>query len=122
MHLASNSSGTVEYYHQDHLGSTRLKTNSSGGIVYEPNYEPYGPGSGESGSEDYRYTGKREDLTGLYYFGARYYDPATGRFTTMDTVFGDLSDPQSLNRYSKVMVEVKDKEAAVEAIRKSIQR
>ncbi len=100
LHLASNSSGTIEYYHQDHLGSTRLKTNSTGGVVYESNYEPYGPGCGESGSEEYRYTGKQEDPTGLYYFGARYYDPTTGRFTTRDTVFGDLIDPQSLNRYS----------------------
>jgi len=55
---------------------------------------------GEEGSEEFRYTGKQENPTGLYYFGARYYDPATGRFTTRDAVFGDLSDPQSLNRYS----------------------
>ncbi|MBN2335864.1 RHS repeat-associated core domain-containing protein [Candidatus Bathyarchaeota archaeon] len=100
MHIASNSSGTVEYYHVDHLGSTRLKMDGAGDVVYESNYEPYGPGCGEEGSEDYRYTGKREDPTGLYYFGARYYDPVTGRFTTRDTVMGDLSDPQSLNRYS----------------------
>ncbi|MFH2112437.1 MAG: RHS repeat-associated core domain-containing protein [Candidatus Bathyarchaeota archaeon] len=99
MHLASNSSGTIEYYHVDHLGSTRLKTNSTGGVIYESNYEPYGPEYGESGSEEFRYTGKQEDPTGLYYFGARYYDPVTGRFTTRDSVFGDLTDPQSLNRY-----------------------
>ncbi|MBN2335469.1 RHS repeat-associated core domain-containing protein [Candidatus Bathyarchaeota archaeon] len=71
-----------------------------GGVIYESNYEPYGPGSGESGSEEYRYTGKQEDPTGLYYFGARYYDPVTGRFTTRDIIFGNLVDPQSLNRYS----------------------
>ncbi|MBN2335280.1 hypothetical protein JXL21_06935 [Candidatus Bathyarchaeota archaeon] len=41
MHIASNSSGVVEYYHQDHLGSTRLKTNSTGGVIYESNYESY---------------------------------------------------------------------------------
>jgi len=46
-----------------------------------------------------QHTGKSEDPTGLYYFDARYYDPATGRFATRDTVFGDLADPQSLNRY-----------------------
>jgi hypothetical protein len=56
LHLASNSSGFIEYYHVDHLGSTRLKTNSTGGVVYESNYEPYGPSYGESGSEDYKYT------------------------------------------------------------------
>ena len=63
------------------------------------NYEPFGSSSGESGSEDYRYTGKPVDVTGLYYFGARYYDPDSGRFTTRDTVFGHLNDPQSQNRY-----------------------
>lgn len=52
-----------------------------------------------TGSEDYRYTGKHEDPTDLYYFGARYYDPLVGRFTTRDTVFGSLSDPQSQNKY-----------------------
>jgi len=57
------------------------------------NYEPYGPGVGESGLEEFRYTGKQQDATGLYYFGARYYDPVTGRFTTRDSVFGDLTDP-----------------------------
>ena len=79
-----------EYYHQDHLGSTRLKTDSTGVLIYESNYEPYGPGSGESGSEEYRYTGKHMDPKGLYYFVARYHDPATGRFTTRDTVFDAL--------------------------------
>jgi RHS repeat-associated protein len=99
LHIASDTTGTVEFYHVDHLGSTRLKTDSSGGIVYVSNYEPFGVGCGEDGGEDYRYTGKHEDTTGLYYFGARYYDPATGRFTTRDKVFGRLTDPQSQNRY-----------------------
>jgi len=99
MHVASNTTGMVEYYHVDHLGSTRLKTNSSGGIIYESNYEPFGVSSGEEGSEDYRYTGKHEDTTGLYYFGARYYEPVTGRFITRDTVMGKLFDPQPQNKY-----------------------
>jgi RHS repeat-associated protein len=100
LHIASNTSGgVVEFYHVDHLGSTRLKTNSTGGVTYGSNYEPFGVGCGEDGGEDYRYTGKREDITGLYYFGARYYDPTTGRFITRDKVFGKLTDPQSQNRY-----------------------
>ena len=99
LHVASNTSGVVEYYHVDHLGSTRLKTAANGSVIYTSNYEPFGPSSGESGDEDYRYTGKHMDPSGLYYFGARYYDPLTGRFTTRDTVFGSLGDPQSQNRY-----------------------
>lgn len=99
LQVASVVDGVVEYFHVDHLGSTRLKTNSTGDIIYSSNYEPFGPSSGESGSEDYRYTGKPEDPTGFYYFGARYYDPVTGRFTTPDTMVGFLTDPQSQNRY-----------------------
>ena len=99
MQVASSDAGVVEYYHVDHLGSTRLKTNSSGGVVYVSGYEPFGPGYGEDGVEDYRYTGKREDPTGLYYYGARYYNPVIGRFTTKDIAPSDLKLPQSLNRY-----------------------
>ena len=72
------------------MGITRLKINNIGAVVYMSNYEPYGAGIGESGSEDYRYTGKREDPTGIYYYGARYYDPVTGRFTTERHTIGDL--------------------------------
>lgn len=99
LHLAENRDGTVEYYHQDHLGSTRLKTDSGGSSVFSRNYEPFGPDHGGSGSEEYKYTGKREDPSGLYYYGARYYDPNVGRFITEDPVPGGLMDPQSLNRY-----------------------
>ena len=99
MHIASNTTGTVEYYHVDHLGSTRLKTAENGSAIYKSNYEPFGSSSRENGDEDYRYTGKHEDPTGLYYYGARYYDPETGRFTTRDMIKGDLTVPQSLNRY-----------------------
>ena len=39
--------------------------------MYSSNYELFGPGYSESGYEEFRYTGKREDGTGLYYYGAR---------------------------------------------------
>ena len=87
------------YLHQDHLGSTRLVTDAGGDVVYSSNYQPFGVGEGEDGGEEFRYTGKPEDkATGLYYYGARYYDPTIGRFITEDSVLGDLSDPQSMNR------------------------
>jgi len=48
-----------------------------------------------------QFTGKKlDDETGLYYFGARYYDPLLGRFITPDTIVQNPSDPQTLNRYS----------------------
>lgn len=44
--------------------------------TYEPHDEIYS----EEGSEHYLFTGKEKDTTGLYYYGARYYDPELGRF------------------------------------------
>jgi RHS repeat-associated protein len=40
--------------------------------------------------------------TGLDYAHARYYQPRFGRFMTVDPLFGDIGDPQSLNLYSYV--------------------
>jgi len=46
------------------------------------------------------YTGHEFDPeTGLYYFKARYYDPALGRFASPDSFLGELSTPPSLHRY-----------------------
>ncbi len=52
--------------------------------------------------EKFLYTGKEKDTSGLYYYGARYYDPLLKRFTQADTVIPDMYDPQSLNRFSYV--------------------
>jgi len=38
----------------------------------------------------------------LYYYGARYYDAALGRFIQPDTIVPEPGNPQSLNRYSYV--------------------
>ena len=53
MHIASNTSDTVNYYPIDHLGSTRLKSANYGLAVYELNYEPFRPGDNETGSSYY---------------------------------------------------------------------
>ena len=82
--VAKKTGGVVRYYHADHLGSARVLTDEIGTKVAEYTYKPFG--TTLSGAEpDYSYTGKHRDLgTGLYYFGARYYDPEIGRFTTAD--------------------------------------
>jgi len=67
--------------------------------VYDTNYAPFGPSYNESGSEEFKYTGKQEGSSGLYYYGARYYDPTTGRFISEDSNKGFLENPQSLNKY-----------------------
>jgi RHS repeat-associated protein len=49
---------------------------------------------------DRLFTGQRLDDTGLYYYGARYYDPQIGRFISPDTLVHNFANPQSFNRYS----------------------
>ena len=51
-----------------------------------------------------RSTGKERDSeSGLDYFGARYNSSSMGRFMSPDPLGGDLTNPQSLNRYSYVL-------------------
>jgi RHS repeat-associated protein len=40
-----------------------------------------------------------DEESGLYYLRARYMDPSTGTFTSMDSYEGRMSDPDSLHKY-----------------------
>jgi len=42
----------------------------------------------------------RDASTGLMYYGARFFDPALGRFLSPDSIVPQPGNPQSLNRYS----------------------
>ena len=96
----------IRYYHGDHLGSSNLITNSDGNQISRYEYKPFGEVAtsiGDPGSSiKHLYTGKELDDTGLYYYGARYYDPLIGRFISPDSFVQAPSDPQSLNRYAYV--------------------
>jgi RHS repeat-associated protein len=65
-------------------------------------YYPFGQSRGHSGpgNHAYRFTGKELEASGLYYYGARYYDPVIGRFISPDSIVQAPNDPQTLNRYS----------------------
>ena len=59
-------------------------------------------GSGTS-STDYLYTGQRNEAeTGLYFYKARFYDPALGRFIQPDTLVPDLASSGAYDRYAYV--------------------
>lgn len=98
-----DSSSNAYYYHSDHLGSSNIITDADGNKSSRYEYYPYGVTYKSEGQEttSYKYTGKEEDSsTGLYFYGARYYDPEIGRFTQPDTIVQAPHDPQSLNRYT----------------------
>ncbi len=64
----------------------------------------YTSGSSSATNVPYKYTGKeRDDSTDLYFYEARYYDAALGRFISADTIVPDPTDPQALNRYTYVL-------------------
>jgi RHS repeat-associated protein len=82
----------VRYLLGNHLGSASLELSESAHVIsYEENY-PYGSTSyqavrsqTEVSTKRYRYTGKeRDEESGLYYYGARYYAPWLGRWCSAD--------------------------------------
>jgi RHS repeat-associated protein len=107
---AAEAIGAIYYYHSDHLGSSNVVTDQAGAQVQYCEYAPYGSlaansviASPEGAKQSYIshfFTGKELDATGLYYYGARYYDPEIGRFISADTIVQAPFNPQTLNRYS----------------------
>ena len=102
------NTGTVNYWHGDHLGSSSVITDSAGTKVQAVTYYPFGNTRTNQSfttpavDVPYKYTGKELDSTGLYYYEARYYDATLARFISADTIVPNPRDPQSLNRYSYV--------------------
>lgn len=94
------------YEFDNHLGSSLLELDKDGRIVSYEEYFPFGGtayravrSSIEVSAKRYRYNGKeRDEETGLYYYGARYYAAWVGRWTAPDSQ--GLRD--SLTRYSFV--------------------
>jgi RHS repeat-associated protein len=75
------------YLHHDQLGSTRLLTNASGEDTGTFTYGAYGVLTGHTGTATAAlgYAGQyTPGQSGLIYLRARYYDPATAQFLTLD--------------------------------------
>jgi len=99
MRVATRRTGTnagTFFSHPDHLGSTALLTNAKGEVAQRVEYLPFGQVWKNAGTIDLpqKFTGKPLDAgTGLYYYGARYYDPELGRWTTPDPTIPNLFNP-----------------------------
>ena len=100
--IAQRKGTTLSYIHQDSLSSTSVTTDSTGTLTSSVKYFPFGSQRSSTGivPTDKQFTGQRLDGTGLYYYGARYYDAGIGRFISPDIYIQDSANPQCLNRYS----------------------
>ncbi len=110
--------GGVEYRTTDHLSSTRVVTNDSGGVIARRDFFPFGEEIPEGWGDRSLVTGyttspvfaqeftakERDDESGLDYFLARYYRSSLGRFNSVDPgkAGADPSNPQSWNAYAYV--------------------
>jgi RHS repeat-associated protein len=77
------------YYHSDHLGSTSLITNLDGEIVQHVEYVPFGEvfieERNNTWNTPYLFNAKElDEETGLYYYGARYYDSRVSLWLSTD--------------------------------------
>lgn len=94
------ASGGVTYIHTDGLGSPVARTDAAGQVISRTRYEPYGyVASGAAPSIGF--TGHVNDAdTGLTYMQQRYYDPAVGRFLSVDPIVTEVNTGNSFNRYT----------------------
>ena len=103
--------GSQNYYRwilSDRLGSSVTEVDQDGAIVRQVRFRPFGgidPGASyeaglEPGTPRRYYAGHpRQEETGLTYMKARWMDPETGTFLSVDPITR-LGDPQRMNGYS----------------------
>jgi RHS repeat-associated protein len=85
----TESSGTSTVL-TDALGSALSLTDASGAVQTQYTFEPFGAttSSGASSTNVAQFTGRENDLTGLYFYRARFYSPLTQRFISEDPADG----------------------------------
>jgi RHS repeat-associated protein len=94
--------GTHHYYYTDPQGTVLAKADASGNIIATYDYAPYGTAAPNMSPAPNGpgYTGHVNDSdTGLVYMQARYYDPSTGKFLSVDPVQPAAGNSFNFNRY-----------------------
>lgn len=87
-----SSAELVRYQLGNHLGSASVELDDAGQLISYEEYHPYGTTAYQaarsgvaSGAKRYRYTGReRDEETGFYYHGARYYVAWLGIWVSCD--------------------------------------
>lgn len=97
----ADSNGEKQFIHIDHLGSSTVVTNSSGDVIENTTYSPFGSIVQGGTAVRYGYEGKEHDsTTGMVDFHFRQYKSDFGIFPQPDSLLPDVYDPQQLNRYA----------------------
>ena len=98
---------TLRWLLGDHLGSTSRIANSDGSPYRMILYKGWGETRYTDGSlpTTYKFTGQRQEQQlggseGLYYYNARWYDPALSRFAQADTSVPKIGNTQAWDRYA----------------------
>jgi RHS repeat-associated protein len=100
--LAMIREGRPLFFHADAVGSVIALTDQQGAVAARYEYDAFGAVRRVAGDIEspFGFTGREgESALGLYYFRARYYDPALGRFLSPDSAPRDLRRVLALNPY-----------------------
>ena len=97
------------YYHPDHLGSSSYITDREGRITQHTEYSAFGEVLFEEHSTattmPYLFNGKELDTeTGLYYYGARYYDPRVSLWLNVDPLAEKTMTPYAYTNNNPIML------------------
>jgi RHS repeat-associated protein len=96
-----NPEGTKIFIHSDAEGSATVITNSTGSVIENTLYSPFGDVLSGGTKSRYGYEDKEKDsVVGDTDFNFRKYNPSWGIFLQPDTVIQNVYDPQGLNHYS----------------------
>lgn len=93
------------YIYSNHLSTASLELDEDADIISYEEYHPYGTTAYQAMNSTinavakrYRYTGKeRDEETGLYYHGARYYVPWLTRWMAVDPKQAEMANYSSYN-------------------------
>ncbi len=93
----------LSFYGYDGHGCVRFLTNATAAVTDTYDYDAFGNLISRTGatSNDYLYSGEQFDANlGFYYLRARYINPESGRFWTVDGFDGHITESKSLHKYT----------------------